>query len=247
MAARFKAGRVTPRDISPHTGGWQIVYAGFILIMLSFFILLTSFASLDQSKITRFVSSFSNAVNVMSGGQSIEKGDTLLDAKINLMAKADMAARLFEKVRRVMIRTGLEGVRLQQTRDAVVLTLKEKLLFESGQSRFSPDALARMAQIGQVVRTVDVPVEIQGHTDDRPVHSTRYASNWELSTDRAMTVLRYLIDKEGIDARRLSAVGYAQYRPIANNDTAADRAVNRRVDIVFKVDSQPHADVPEAP
>lgn len=234
MAARFIKARTVSRAGSFQPGGWQIVYTGFILIMLSFFILLTSFASLDQSKITRFVSSFSNAVSVLSGGRSIEQGSTMLDTTINPLPRDDMAARLFETVRAINNQIGLEGTEIQMTERGVVMTLKDKLLFESGQGRFSAGAYDRLVKIATIIKQVAVPVEIEGHTDDRPINTRDYPSNWELSTTRAVSVLRYLVDEQGVEPGQLSAVGFAQYHPVAANDSDEHRAMNRRVDFVFK-------------
>lgn len=217
------------------TNGWQIVYTGFILIMLSFFILLTSFSSLDASKVTRFVSSFSNAVSVLNHGKSIEKGDTILDAEFAIMARENAIAELFEKVRQVSFDLGLDQVMLKLTKDGVVMTLKDSLLFESAQADLSVAAYPRLEKIGQLIQRIDVPVEIEGHTDNRPIRNQRFPSNWELSTARAVSVLRYFIEKQKINAQRLSAVGFSEYHPVAANDSPAHQSLNRRVNFVFKI------------
>lgn len=238
MAARFNRMKIKPSAGSFQPAGWQIVYSGFILIMLSFFILLTSFASLDPSKITRFVSSFSNAVSVLDGAKSIEQGDTFLDATVNLLPRDEMAARLFEKVRKTIETEQLDEVGIEMTEKGVVMTLKDKLLFESGQGRFSKEAFGRLDKIAQIIKQVAVPVQIEGHTDDQPIQTEAYPSNWDLSAARALSVLRYLVERKGVDPERLSAVGFSQYHPVAKNDTPAHRALNRRVEFVFKIDQQ---------
>ena len=218
--------------------GWQIVYTGFILIMLCFFVMLTSFASLDPSKITRFASSFSNAVSVFDGGQSIEEGDTVLDAKLNLLAKEDLSAMLFEKVRHVSLEEGLDQIELEQQKGRVVLRLKNKLLFESSSATLTSEASAILSKIGHLIEKIGVPVEIQGHTDDRPIRTDRFPSNWELSTARAISVLRYLNHSVGVNAGLLSAIGYSEFRPLVSNEDRAGRARNRRVDLVFNVEGR---------
>lgn len=218
--------------------GWQIVYTGFVLILLCFFVMLTSFASLDPSKITRFASSFSNAVSVLEGGQSIEEGDTMLDAQLNLMAKEDLSAQLFEKVRQVSLEEGISGIELEQEDGQVVLRLKDKLLFESSEARLTAEAYGILAKIGHLIEEIGVPVEIQGHTDDRPIRNSRFPSNWELSTARAITVLRHLSRTAGVSGRLLSATGYAEFKPLAPNENGAERARNRRVDLVFSVEGE---------
>ena len=218
------------------SGGWQIVYTGFCLIMLCFFIMLTSFASLEPSKITRFVGSFSNAVSIFDGGRGIEPGDIVQDGSVQLLPKEDLTMRLFEKVQQVSREEGLDQVRLHRSSRGVVMTLKEKLLFASGQARISVAARKRLEKIARLIQQVDVPVEIEGHTDDRSIHTEDFGSNWDLSTARAVSVLRFLTETLNIDSRRLSAAGYAEYQPLVPNDSETHRAMNRRVDFVFKTE-----------
>jgi chemotaxis protein MotB len=223
-------------DAAGNTNGWQIVYTGFILIMLSFFILLTSFSSLDPSKITRFVGSFSNAVSVLNQGKSIEPGPIVLDAELNLLAGENRIAELFENVRQVSREEGLDQIQLLRTKHGVVMTLKDTLLFDSAEANLSYDAFPRLEKIGRLIQRIDVPVEIEGHTDNRPINTDRFPSNWELSTARAVSVLRYFIETLNIEARRLSAVGYGEFHPIVADDSPEHRAMNRRVNFVFKID-----------
>ncbi len=218
------------------SAGWQTVYAGFAMIMLSFFILLTSFSSLAPSKITRFVSSFSDAVSVLEHGSNIEEGKTIKDDEVQLLPREDLAAQLFEQVRQASHAEGLDQVVLQRTPKGVVLTLNDTLLFDSGQARLSEAAYPRLEKIGRLIQRIQVPVEIQGHTDNQPIHTNEFPSNWELSTARAISVLRHLIQTPEIAPERLSAVGFAEFQPMVANDTAENRAQNRRVDFVFHIE-----------
>ncbi|MFZ1984864.1 MAG: flagellar motor protein MotB [Desulfatitalea sp.] len=237
MASRLSKWTTVRRPSGEiQTSGWQVTYAGFVMLMLCFFILLTSFASPESSKITRFVSSFSNAVNVLEHGSSIESGDILLDGGVQSLPREDLAAQLFEQVRRVSGEEGLDQILLQRTPKGVVMTLTDTLLFESGQARFSADAYPRMEKIGRLIAHIDAPVEIQGHTDNQPIRTDTFPSNWELSTARAISVLRYLIQTPEIAPERLSAVGFAEFQPVAANDSPDHRAMNRRVDFIFNIE-----------
>jgi chemotaxis protein MotB len=236
MARRFGKAGIQHPATGQARDGWQIVYTGFILIMLCFFIMLTSFASLDPSRITRFVNSFNDAVNVLSGGQNIEEGGAIVDEQVNLLAREDMRAKLFETVHEATRDEGLSHIDLSQVPDGVVLRLKEKLLFDSGDAILTEAARERLDPVGRIIRRIGASVEIQGHTDDRPIRSGRFPSNWELSTARAISVLRYLSASVGVDRHLLSAVGYAEFNPLTDNTTEAGRAANRRVDIVFQME-----------
>jgi chemotaxis protein MotB len=225
-----------PQSTGHNPGGWQIVYTGFILIMLSLFILLTSFSSLDPSKITQFVDSFSNAVNVLDGGRSIEQTRIFLPTQVDVISKQDMAAELFEQVRRFSVEEDLDQVNLRSTDEGVVMTLSETMLFDSGRADLNLYAYSRLEKIARLIDRIRVPVEIGGHTDDLPIRTEAFPSNWELSTARAVSVLRFLIEHHGADPTHLSAVGFAHYRPVGDKDAPSYRAMNRRVEFTFLVE-----------
>ena len=227
---------INRRNPSPNpTAGWQVVYTGFILILLCFFIMLTSFASLEQSKITRFVHAFSSAMSVFSGGRNLEKGQTMIDSESMMVDKENAMAELFKKIRMLGRQNDLQQVDIQKTRRGIIMTLSDKLLFSSGQGELSPKAYPLLDKIAGIITTIRTQVEIEGHTDNVPIHTRIYASNWELSTGRAVNVLRYLTSAGKVDATLLSAVGMAEFHPVAPNDTGDNRAKNRRVEIIFKV------------
>jgi chemotaxis protein MotB len=221
--------------LRPDIGGWQMVYTGFVLILLCFFIMLTSFASLEQSKISRFARAFSTAVTVFSGGRSLETGSTMIDTHAMIVNKEDKIAQLFETVSDLKKRNELHHVTLSKGNRGVVMTLPDNLLFASGDANLSASAGPLLDKIGRIITTVQVPVEIEGHTDNVPIRTSAYASNWELSTARAVNVLRFLIEQHAIFPQQLSAVGFASYQPAASNASAQGRAQNRRVEIIFKI------------
>ncbi len=118
-------------------------------------------------------------------------------------------------------------------RGLVVQVLTDKLLFSSGQATLEPAGLPLLNEVASLLNVDHThPITVEGFTDNQPIHTAQFPSNWELSTDRATTVVRYLI-AHGVAEQRLSAAGYADLHPIASNATAAGRALNRRVDIVL--------------
>ena len=234
MAGRRKIGKRRADNSQPDIGGWQVVYTGFILILLCFFIMLTSFASLEQSKISQFVRAFSSAVTVLSGGTSLEEGETMIDTTAMIVYKEDKMAQLFERISALKQQTDLHQVTLHRGKRGVVMTLADKLLFASGDAKLSRMARPLLQKIGQIIQAVKVPVEIEGHTDDVPIRTAAYPSNWELSTARAVNVLRFLIEQQRVPTRQLSAVGFSSYQPAVANDSPQNRTRNRRVEIIFK-------------
>jgi chemotaxis protein MotB len=118
-------------------------------------------------------------------------------------------------------------------RGLVVRVLTDKLLFDSGSALLQTAGMPLLREIASLLNLDrQHPITVEGNTDNQPIHSAQFPSNWELSTDRATVVLRYLIG-HGVASRRLSATGYADLHPLASNATAAGRAKNRRVDIVL--------------
>ena len=113
------------------------------------------------------------------------------------------------------------------------MRLSDHALFDVGVAEISPKAVALLKKVGAIIADSPYEVRVEGHTDDVPIKTFRYPSNWELSTARAVNVLRYFVDTCGISSRRISAEGFGEYHPIASNDNAANRAQNRRVEIIF--------------
>jgi chemotaxis protein MotB len=160
------------------------------------------------------------ALNSMSAALKEQASLAALKQKLDAYAKEH---GLSHDVQTVIDRRGL-----------VVRVLTDQLLFSSGQATLQSAGFPLLNEVAQLLN-VDKshPITVEGHTDNVPISSSQYPSNWELSTDRATTVVRYLIAK-GVDRQRLGAVGYADLHPIASNATAAGRARNRRVEIVLQ-------------
>jgi chemotaxis protein MotB len=123
---------------------------------------------------------------------------------------------------------------LIEERGLVIRVLTDKLLFNSGSATLNPASDGLLAEIASLLN-VDRrnPITVEGNTDDIPIDTAQFPSNWELSTDRATTVVRFMIGHQ-VSAERLAAAGYADLHPVAPNATAAGRALNRRVDIVLQ-------------
>ena len=132
---------------------------------------------------------------------------------------------------RSMIESGQLRVRI--VRNRMVVELPEGVLFDSGQAELKEAGQATLGEVGTVLQQIDGrEFQIAGHTDNVPIRTRRFRNNWELSSARAVTVARFLID-QGVPASRLSAAGYADTQPVATNDTAEGRAQNRRIEIVL--------------
>ena len=133
-----------------------------------------------------------------------------------------------------LVKQGAQSkVTLEITRRGLIVSLKEAGFFNSGQATIKPEAYELINTIAEVMTQYNNPIRLEGHTDNIPISTAQFPSNWELSTGRATNGLKYLLKNFEVDPNKISATGYAEYRPIADNATTEGRARNRRVDLVM--------------
>ncbi len=219
--------------------GWEIIYTGFILIMLCFFIMLCAFSKIEKSKIEHFVASFNKAVSVLPGGVKVRPGNQARQALQEIAEDQGEMALIFQELQKELGDLSLgDDVSFSFLRNGIVVRLADTALFDLGVAEISNEALPVLDKIGRIIADCDYPIQINGHTDNIPIHTRRFPSNWELSTERAVNVLRYFVEMLGISPERLSAAGFGEFQPIASNSQPDLRAKNRRVEIIFKLQKE---------
>ncbi len=154
-----------------------------------------------------------------------------------------MATLQAELQRALKSEIAMHTVVLHREREGFVISLREFGFFDSGSSTLRSSALPALDRIASILAVRTCRLRIEGHTDNIPIHTVQMASNWELSTARATELIRLLIVRYRFSPERLSAAGYAEYHPIASNDTEQGRAQNRRVDVVVLSEHVVRADV----
>ncbi len=230
----WKRQRPNPRMDGITGGGWQVVYTGFVLILLSFFIMLSSFATFEQSRVLQFVASFSNALSVLPGGNRVVDGQRVAPPGDETNAFKKEMRRIQAGLREWAAQRQMDQrLEMVLTDEAFTLRFDNRMLFSIGSAALAMKILPLLDKIGASISATDYPVRIEGHTDNLPIRTRRYPSNWELSTARAVNVLRYLIKHCDIPAYRLTAVGCGAFEPLDGNDSWEGRARNRRVEIIF--------------
>jgi len=235
---RIKSRSAAPRSMAQGTG-WQAVYTPFALIVLSLFILLSSFSVLQAAKVKTFSRGFAAAVSALDGGLSPDKGAIISPREAPMVDKESRLAGAFASLQQRADWLALaDQVAISVSGQGLVLTLADHLLFDSASAELAPDSLSLLAKVAGLIAGSGHAVLIKGHSDDQPINTARYPSNWELSTARAVTVLRYFSDGMGIAPSRLSAAGYGPFQPLVDNDGPDNRARNRRVEIVFLATDQ---------
>lgn len=234
---------------------WLVSYADFITLLFAFFVVMYAISQSDLAKLKSVSESIRAAFNAeavdqqgKSSGKTMQQfdptmsqGGLLMDMPIGRM---NITTPDYEDLKRIadIIEESVsfdlgesdlaEKMQLIYDDRGLVVRLSAKNFFEPGSAEVKPDALPILDQMAKVLRTVKRHIRIEGHTDTSAVKSEYYPSNWELSTARAAWVARYFIYKYHFDPKFLTVAGYAEYHPIASNDTEEGRAKNRRVEIV---------------
>jgi chemotaxis protein MotB len=143
------------------------------------------------------------------------------------------------------MRSDLESkdVTISKLQGKLTVNILDRVMFDSGEAILQPDGEAVLQKIaGILAGHPELKIHVIGHTDNVPIHTSRFASNWELSTARALAAVHFLTEKAGVDPRRVGVVGYGEYRPLADNSTAEGRARNRRIAITILPDELAAAD-----
>jgi len=262
MHGRTPRRRRRPEERSNHER-WLISYADFITLLFAFFVVLFSSAQVDHRKVGQIAMAIQVAFQQMGVFESsnthipLDKSEPMPFEKVqvveNAMRDTDLAQmvppmkgvisntpdpRELAAIRKTLETTltkqiESKSVGIHETRDGLVVSLREIGFFDSGSATLRPGAEAILKQIADVLRSLPEQVRIEGHTDNVPIHNRNFSSNWELSTARATEIVKLFITRYQIDPARLQASGYAEYHPQAPNGTAEGRALNRRVDIVI--------------
>jgi chemotaxis protein MotB len=216
---------------------WLLSYADFITLLFAFFTTMYAISTVDQSKLTRVAAGLQDALDTPEAARRAPaqvpgtSGKSLLGADL-LNARAVLERDLAED-----LRSG--RMELLEDGRGLVLSVPEASAFTIGSAELSESAQQAIGRLANSLNQVGNSVLIEGHTDDVPIHSVRFGSNWELSTARATAVVQWLIEREGLTPDRLSAAGYGEFHPRVPNDSAQARARNRRVDIVILKGPQP--------
>lgn len=211
-------------DEDEESGGWLPTYADMMTLLLCFFVLLISLSVFQKEQLITALNSLREGLGVMPKlSQPIEVERKSLEQKEQ--EALIKIAKEIEPLEQVTVIMTMKGLKIQ---------LENPVLFATGEAELKSNAKEILSQISDILKksNIDNEINISGHTDNVPIHTPQFPSNWELSTYRATNVLRYLIE-EGLPPEKMSASGYGQYRPIASNKTKKGRSRNRRMEILI--------------
>jgi chemotaxis protein MotB len=237
---------------------WLVSYADFITLLFAFFVVMYSSAQVDNKKVAQVSAAIEGAFQELgvftgtgSGGggrqasaspasQPAPQQIPQLQLLADRLGKAGVAGGSGPDVNK--LRHDLEEalgeeikkheIQMRVTPEGLVVSLSEVGFFASGDATLLPGGQSTLTRIAGVLNEKGFQIRVEGHTDNQPIHTSRFKSNWELSTARATEVVSLLIEQHSFDPHQISAAGYSEYRPIASNDTEEGRRANRRVDLV---------------
>lgn len=209
---------------------WMVSYADFVTLLFAFFTTMYALSHLDLGKVEMFAGSVRSAFSV----NKVDRSNTKLIEGIAPVSP-DVVGIESELQEVLDPLAEKKDITLRRDPRGLIVSMDSAMLFDTGSAELKPQAKKALDAVASVLQGHSQPVTVEGHTDDVPIHSERYPSNWELSTMRATNVLRYLTDFYGLPPGRFSAAGYGEQRPVAPNITLEGRGKNRRVDIVIHI------------
>lgn len=211
---------------------WLLTYADLITLLLAFFIVMYSMSRIDAKKFGKMTQALHG---ILTGGPSVRQIPDLstLNTGHGLMKTGDLKM-LQSKIHTDVEQLGRKGeISTELNERGLVIHIMESAMFDEARADLKARAVAILDLVAADVRNMPNHLRVEGHTDDRPINTALFPSNWELSTARATSVVRYLIDQHAYPADKISAVGYASFRPYVPNNSVENRALNRRVDVVI--------------
>ena len=226
------------------SAGWLTTFNDLVTLLMVFFVMLFTMSTVDTRKMQDFQYALQSGLGIMETGNkvavSVKKTQPVEDMS-HIMTQAEgernkhgsnqPGGKLADPIGQ-LVKADL-GIQVTHTHQGTRLSFEDQVLFDFGRAAISPTGFIFLDKIADVLKKVSYAVRVEGHTDNVPIQTRRFPSNWELSVARAVNVVKYFAEVSNIDPKRLSAVGYGESRPVAANDSPADRAKNRRVEILL--------------
>ena len=221
---------------------WLVSYADFITLLFAFFVVMYSVSSVNEGKYRTVSDSIRTALNPVNSTPSSRLPFTIGESKPKMIPAEAVTANdpVIRRMREILTRINpnlkadISEVKIVESgRGTIMISLPESILFQSGEARVRSEALPFLKALAEILIEMDRHVRILGHTDNVPIRTAQFPSNWELSAGRAVMVVRIFSELYGVPLSHLSATGFADAKPLESNDTAEGRTKNRRVEIII--------------
>jgi chemotaxis protein MotB len=222
----------------PNHERWLVSYADFITLMFAVFATLYAISTVDAQKLRSMAESTQQAFDPKSASAKSpllvgKEPEATLSKNAGPGGEVGLADLQKQITKRLAKEVNDQRVEIETDRRGLVISIREAGSFALGSADLSSDAQALLLEIGSILSGIGNHVLVEGHTDDIPIHTARFASNWELSTTRATNVIAFLLDRANVSAEHISAAGYAEHHPKVPNTSDANRTRNRRVDLII--------------
>lgn len=214
-----------------NTDRWLLTYSDLITLLLGLFVILYGMSKIDTEKYEQVVTALGGIFGRETSGVLNSNARALPGGVSPLQAERNRILATLEKALGSTKKQGL--VAFSQNERGVTVHLMEALLFNSGSADLKPSSYKILDTLGSIIKQLPNDIRIEGHTDNVPIHTDRFPSNWHLSVNRAVNTGYYMLNQYGLNAEKVSVVGYAEYRPLVENTNEENRARNRRVDIII--------------
>jgi len=215
--------------------GWMVTYGDMMSLLLTFFVMLLSYSSTDIVKFKQAMGSLRGALGMLKSEQGVVNLPKLMIGTRAEQQVETSSVRLRKLIKQEHLE---EAIHVERTDKGLLIRISNMVLFDLGKAEIKPDVHSILDKLVSIIAQWEGPIRVEGHTDDLPIHTAQFPSNWELSTARAVKVLRILIEKGGVNPKNLSAVGYGEHHPIVPNINARNRSKNRRVEIHLEMDAE---------
>lgn len=219
--------------------GFIVMFTSLSVILLAFFVLLNSMATVDEKKVAKAVRSIRGSFGVLSSDiRWLMGAEQKLSSDFEILAIQELEVHTMSReLENFIMREDMgKDFGLFTTREGTIISLSEKVGFRPGSAEMEPSMFPILNKIAALIRRTGINVHVEGHTDNILISSRKYQSNWELSTARAVNILKHLVGKGEVDPAKIAAAGFGDTRPLFLNDTPSNRSHNRRVEIVLLKD-----------
>lgn len=207
---------------------WLLTYSDLITLLMIFFVVMYSMSNVDAQKFKAIAGSLSSVLSGTSESVLDSLGPSIIEGEAQQMEEVRQQLQEYIDANNLG-----NSIKIYIQERGLVISLSDTVLFPSGQASLTPEAQEIMRKVGLSLKGLDNYIRVEGHTDNLPINTQEYPSNWELSAMRSTNVVRFLLKESGLPPEKMSESGYGEYRPIATNDNDAGRTRNRRVDIVI--------------
>ena len=233
------------QEVCPPKGApaYMMTYGDLMTLLLTLFVLLLSFSSMREAKFRRAIGSLKRALGVLPHEQAVIVPENVPIPQLSNLQESEISESIVEMQEATSEMDVAEAVKLETTKEGILITISDSVLFDQGRARLKDPILPLLASIANIARGWPNKIVIFGHTDSDPIRANAdFRDNWELSFGRSMEVLRFFA-LQGLEEEHIIPIPMSEYKPIDSNDTVQGKSKNRRVEILIRYDRD--SDLPQ--